>query len=240
MNDIVFIHGAYHGTWCWEENFLRIFKEKGYKTHCPGLRTSRKEEKKNTLLEAYVENLFRFVKTLERRTVLVVHSAYSIVVLEYLKKYSETVESVIFISPLPVRLEFPRVLLSGIRQLMLGQKKVFFSDRLSNQIAEEYLRKLGTEEGGFTIETSKNHWKKKDKFPVPALFTGSENDNCIKAEWVRETAKGLGCDCIIYEKLCHDMMLDPAAVEVAGDILQFVEKVKGKEIENHGEARTVC
>lgn len=36
------------------------------------------------------------------------------------------------------------------------------------------------------------------------------------------------------------MMLDPAAVEVAGDILQFVEKVKGKEIENHGEARTVC
>lgn len=46
MNDIVFIHGAYHGTWCWEENFLRIFKEKGYKTHCPELRISRKEEKK--------------------------------------------------------------------------------------------------------------------------------------------------------------------------------------------------
>lgn len=240
MNDIVFIHGAYHGTWCWEENFLRIFKEKGYKTHCPELRISRKEEKKNTLLEAYVENLFRFVKTLDGRTVLVVHSAYSIVVLEYLKKYSETVESVIFISPLPVRLEFPRVLLSGIRQLMLGQKKVFFSDRLSNQMAEEYLRKLGTEESGFTIETSKNHWKKNDKFPVPALFAGSENDNCIKDKWVRETAKGLGCDCIIYEKLCHDMMLDPAAVEVAGDIVQFVEKLKGKEMENRGEAGIVC
>ena len=107
-------------------------------------------------------------------------------------------------------------------------------------MAEKYLQKLCTEESEFTIETSKKHWKKKDEFPVPALFGGSENDNCIKAEWVRKTAKGLGCDCIIYEKLCHDMMLDPAAVEVAGDILQFVEKVKGKEIENHGEARTVC
>lgn len=240
MNDIIFIHGAYHSTWCWEEKFLKIFEENGYRIHCPDLRTFWRTEKKIALLEIYVENLFQMVKTFGGRAILVVHSAYSIVVLEYLKKYPDTVESVTFMSPLPVRLEFPRVLISGIRQLALGQRKFFFSDRLSNQKAEEYLRKLGTQEGNLTIETSRNHWKKKGKLPVPALFVGSENDNCIKAEWVRETARGLEGDCIIYKELCHDMMLDPAATEVAEDIFQFIEKVKGKERKKHGEARGVC
>ena len=240
MKDIVFINGVYHGIWCWEEKILRVFEEKGYTTHCPDLRTFLKEEKQDTLLQTYVENLFRLIKTMGDRTVFVVHSAYSIVVFEYLKKYPETVESVIFISPLPVKLEFPRVLNSGIRQLRMGLKRVLFSNRLSNQMAEEYLQKLCTEEGGFTIETSKNHWKKKDEFPVPALLIGSRNDNCIKAGWVKETAKRLGYGCIIYEDICHDMMLDPSALEVARDMVHFIENVKGKEIKNHGEARTVC
>ncbi|MBQ7433952.1 MAG: alpha/beta hydrolase [Lachnospiraceae bacterium] len=240
MNDIVLIHGAYHGTWCWDDKFLEAFKEKGYQTHCPDLRTVSMEEEQDTLLQTYVENLLRLVRTMEDSPVLVVHSAYSIVVLEYLKKYSETVEAVVFISPLPTRLEFPRVLSSGIRQLRMGLKKVFFSDRLSDQMTKMYLQKLCTEKGGFAIETSKNHWKKTDKFPVPALLMGSENDNCVKWRWVKETAKRLGSDCIIYEDICHDMMLDPSAVKVAGDIICFIKNVKGEKDKNHGEASAVC
>ncbi|MGN0349471.1 MAG: alpha/beta hydrolase [Roseburia sp.] len=229
MNDIVFIHGAYHGIWCWEERFLKVFQEKGYKAHCPDLRTFLMEYKQATLFQTYVENLYRLIRNIEGRVVLVVHSAYSIVVFEYLKKYSETVTAAIFLSPLPVGLKFPRVLISGIRQLRLGRKSVFFSNRLPRKMAEKYLQKLCTEESGFTIETSKNHWKKKDEFPVPALFVGSENYNCIKAQWVRKTAEGLGCECIIYEGICHDMMLDPFAIKMADDMIHFVENIEGKE-----------
>ena len=240
MKNIVFIYGVYHGTWCWDEKFLRVFKDKGYTTHCPDLRIVSKEEKQDTLLQSYVENLFRLVKKIGNRTVLVVHSAYSIVVFEYLKKYPNTVGAVIFISPFPVRLEFLRALNSGIRQLRLGLRSVLFSNRLSDHMADEYLQKLYAEESGFTIETSRNHWNKKKKIPVIALFIGSNNDNCIKANWVKETAKRLGCSCIIYNDICHNMMLDPSAQEVARDMVHFIENIKGKEINNYGETRTVC
>lgn len=230
MGDIVFIHGAYHGTWCWEKRFLRIFREKGYKTHYPDLRASWKEEKQKKLLETYVEELGCFVDRLDQKAVIVVHSAYSIVVLEYLKRYSDNVEAVIFISPLPVKLKFPRIVFGGVRQLMLGKRRVFFSDRLVEKDAGEYLNKLITREGDLTIETTRKHWEKNEKLPVPSLFVGSENDNCIKAEWVRENAKLLNGECIIYKELCHDMMLDPAAEEVAKDILQFIKNIKGKEM----------
>jgi pimeloyl-ACP methyl ester carboxylesterase len=30
---ILFVHGAWHGAWCWEENFLPYFAGKGYSTN---------------------------------------------------------------------------------------------------------------------------------------------------------------------------------------------------------------
>ncbi|MCA9946237.1 MAG: alpha/beta fold hydrolase, partial [Anaerolineales bacterium] len=35
---LLFIHGAWHGAWCWEEHFLPYFAERGYAVYAPSLR----------------------------------------------------------------------------------------------------------------------------------------------------------------------------------------------------------
>ena len=239
MENVVFVYGAYHGTWCWEEKFLKKFMDKGYKTYCADLRNSLKQKKEN-VLNTYVDKLYEKIKQLSGEAMLVAHSAYSIVVLEYLKKYPDSVKAVVFLAPLPIRFEFPRILCSGIRQMLYGQRKVFFSDRLPDKKTEEYLNKMTKQEPGLTLETSRKHWDKNKKLPVPALFAGSANDHCIKGKWVKETAQLLNADYVIYKDLCHDMMLDPEAMKAADDILQFFEKVKRKDTDKYAETRSIC
>ena len=35
---LLFVHGAWHGAWCWEENFLPYFAQAGYHSHALDLR----------------------------------------------------------------------------------------------------------------------------------------------------------------------------------------------------------
>jgi pimeloyl-ACP methyl ester carboxylesterase len=28
---LLFVHGAWHGAWCWDEHFLDLFADKGYR-----------------------------------------------------------------------------------------------------------------------------------------------------------------------------------------------------------------
>ncbi len=228
MKNIVFIHGAYHGAWCWEEKFLKYFEDEGYKTYCPDIKKPSQKKstgKRISVLQQYVENMSDFIDGLNDKPVIVVHSAFSIVVLEFMRKYQDKVKGVVFLSPLPIGLELPRIWISGISQVMLGMKKVFFSDRLTDEEAKPYMDKLCRENGSFLFETCKNHWDKSKKFKVKTLWIGSENDNCVRASWIRKTAEAMDCECIIYKSMCHDLMLDPAAPVVSRDILNFAEAI---------------
>lgn len=35
---LVFVHGAWHALWCWEEHFLPFFAQAGYTVHAFDLR----------------------------------------------------------------------------------------------------------------------------------------------------------------------------------------------------------
>src|SRR5215472_3021144 len=35
---LLFVHGAWHGAWCWDEHFLDYFAQRGYAVVAPSLR----------------------------------------------------------------------------------------------------------------------------------------------------------------------------------------------------------
>ena len=35
---VLFVHGMFHGAWCWEEHFLPYFAQRGYAAHALSLR----------------------------------------------------------------------------------------------------------------------------------------------------------------------------------------------------------
>ncbi len=47
-NPILFVHGAFHGAWAWEEYFLPYFADKGYEVHALNWRGHGKKRRART------------------------------------------------------------------------------------------------------------------------------------------------------------------------------------------------
>ena len=76
--EIVLIHGACMGAWCWMDNFLPWFAAAGYDTHAVSLQNHGNSEKKGSLrmksIKAYVEDLRQVVDKLQEPVHLIGHS----------------------------------------------------------------------------------------------------------------------------------------------------------------------
>lgn len=224
MGDIIFLHGSYHGPWCWSEEFLLPFRQAGYRTHCPDLREERRKTEAKGAVSPYVEALQRIVLTMETKPVLVVHSMYSIVALEYLKSYAGSLRKLIFLAPIPFVHPFFHTLRSGIRQIRHSKKTLFFSDRISDEEADTYLDCLCKEDGALCFQASMPHWKKKEAFPVPACIIASENDKCLGSRGAEQSGKVFGISTTILPDVCHNMMLDPDHATVSRIMMDFMEE----------------
>ena len=44
---LLFVHGAWHAAWCWDENFLGFFADKGYRAVALSLRNHGSSDENN-------------------------------------------------------------------------------------------------------------------------------------------------------------------------------------------------
>lgn len=60
---LLFVHGAWHGTWCWEEHFLDYFTARGYRAYALDLRGHGRSDGRERLrwrrIPDYVEDVKR-------------------------------------------------------------------------------------------------------------------------------------------------------------------------------------
>jgi pimeloyl-ACP methyl ester carboxylesterase len=103
-HSVVFVHGAWHGAWCWDEYFLAYFTDKGYVALAPDLQnhgTSRGHKALRWLrIDDYVADLAAVVAALATPPILVGHSMGGLVVQKYLER--ATVQAAILLAPVPV------------------------------------------------------------------------------------------------------------------------------------------
>ena len=89
---LLFVHGAWHGAWCWAEYFLPYFAEHGYTSHALDLRGHGKSEGANRLrwtgITHYVSDVEHVVDQLDKAPVLIGHSMGGLVVQKYLESDS--------------------------------------------------------------------------------------------------------------------------------------------------------
>ncbi|MGM0715392.1 alpha/beta hydrolase [Brevibacillus parabrevis] len=91
-NPILFIHGAFHGAWCWEEYFLPYFAAHGYEVHALNWRghgkSSDKERLRGNRITDYVEDVSHVASSLKQPPILVGHSMGGFVMQKYLENHS--------------------------------------------------------------------------------------------------------------------------------------------------------
>src|SRR5215813_3937052 len=88
---LLFVHGAWHAAWCWNERFLGFFAGEGYRAVALSLRNHGNRPKKNTLLCSladYVNDVATVAESLPVPPVIIGHSLGGWVVQKYLEKHS--------------------------------------------------------------------------------------------------------------------------------------------------------
>lgn len=160
---LLFIHGGFHGAWCWDEHFLPWFAARGFTAHALSLRGHAGSEGHDAIasftLDDYVDDVLGVLATLGGDAVLIGHSLGGVVA-QMCWQRSVEVSGLVLMASSPLKIS-PRVALRMLVKhpvdLVLGQLRkdpirmraamapFFFSPELPLEKHREYSAKLSSE-----------------------------------------------------------------------------------------------
>ncbi len=249
---LLFIHGAWHGAWCWDEFFLPYFAQHGYHAHALSLRGHADSPKtKRMFLNGiwdYVADVRQIADQLHSEygayPVLIGHSMGGYIVQKYLEKYpargAVLLASIPSVGTLPFTLRFmvryPQIALQVPFRLntypivadVTRSHRLFFSDDMPREQVEKYHAKINNEsvrilfDGGLFQTPKPKRVKAKG---VPMLVVAAENDRIFSLREEKATAKAYDAELVVIPNTAHDMMLEKTWRQSADAIISWLEKI---------------
>lgn len=225
---LLFVHGTGHGAWCWEENFLPFFADRGFNCHALSLRGHGKSEGRDKLkwtsIADYVSDVRQAVSEMERLPVVIGHSLGGLVVQKYLEQYDAPAAVLVapspsegmFLSGLKIQLTNPwlmvKVALKQDYAVMFSTPKLarrfLFSEDVDAAQIETYSSRFGSESYRAALEMIYN-LPRPGRINAPMLVVGAENDALIAPAKIEKTARAFSAECKIFPGMAHDIMLEP-------------------------------
>lgn len=240
---ILFVHGAWHGAWCWNEYFLPYFAQKGYPSYALSLQghgTSDKTKRLNSMrILDYVKNVAQAAADLPMPPILVGHSMGGLIVQKYLEKHSAP--SAVLLASLPVGGLFrsavrmithhPLLFLKSVLTMNLHSfisttklvREAFFSEDINPDILEKYFSQLQDESYLAFLDMVLLSLPHPKRINTPLLVLGAANDKVFSPKEVELTAKAYKAQFKIMENMSHDMMLERDWRKAADYILDWVK-----------------
>ncbi|MDF1697587.1 MAG: alpha/beta hydrolase [Saprospiraceae bacterium] len=237
---LLFVHGMCHGAWCWQENFIPYFENKGYQCiaiDLPGHEVEGSDVSINHLsMKDYLKALSTLITSLERPPILIGHSMGGMVIQQYLKK--GICKKVILMASVPPSGSLKaslRLLLSkpaSIQYLLKGDllqiarkyKGLMLGDRVDEAYSARFRDKLCAESmlAYFQLLFPIFNTKRIKRFPM--LVIGGDNDQLLTIGEFKSTAKHYNADLEVIANGSHDLMLDPDYEISAAIIEQWIMK----------------
>lgn len=244
---ILFVHGAWHGAWCWEEHFLSYFAEQGFTVYAFSFRNHGNSESKGSLRwrsgSEYVADLAQVVEQIGVPPVLVAHSMGGYVVQKYLQ--TSTVPATVLLASVPPRGAIgatlriagrhPLAFLKTNLQLRLWPlvatpelaRDAFFSKTMPAEQLNRYFPKIQDESYRAFLDLLFNLPRTKKVSKVPMLVLGGSDDKIFTRGEVRATARAYNADLQFFPNTAHDMMLEADWQKVADPIIRWLKGVPG-------------
>lgn len=239
---IVFVHGAWHGAWCWE-NFLPHFARAGYASYALSLRGHGSSEGREGLrwhsaAQGYVADVTQVVAELGRPPVLVGHSMGGYVVQKYLETH--TAAAGVLMASVPVSgikgfairatrrhpwLALKAQFTLNTRHLVgtraLAQEAFFSASVPAEEVARHFAR-LQPESFRTQLETLLFNLPKPQRVRTPMLVLAAADDTIFSVAEEQETARAYGTEVVVFPGMAHDMMLEPGWETVAQRIQSWL------------------
>jgi pimeloyl-ACP methyl ester carboxylesterase len=226
---LLFVHGAWHGAWCWDAHYLPYFAEQGYRSYALSLRGHGRSEAPQHFRTArigdYVADVAQVAASLDRPPVVIGHSMGCLVVQKYLETHQAPAAALL--APAPPQgvlrttlsvagkhpLRFTRVNLTWklypiVENPSLAREFLFSTDVPPDEV-KDYWARLQNESYLAYLDMLAFALPSPKRVKTPLLVLGGEKDALFLPREVQQTARAYRTQATIFPTMAHDMMLEP-------------------------------
>lgn len=251
---VLMLHGAFAGAWCFAESWLQRFAEAGYEATAFSFRGHGDSAGRDRLdqfgIDDYVRDLAAMIADQPTPPVLIAHSMGGFVALRYLertlaRRKTSPIAGLALLASVPPSglwgpslslMTFQPTLFFELAMIQGGQpswmsldsvNRALFTPETPKEAAHAYYVRLTTEsrravlemQGGMRIDPAKIEGR------LPMLVLGGDHDVLIPPAFVRASARSLGVEAEILERVGHGMMLGRTSERPAKRVLEWLEGV---------------
>lgn len=232
---LLFVHGAWHGAWCWQEHWLPAAADAGWHSVAVSLRGHGASERPRrfdlTTLRHYEHDVLQAITTLPAPPVLIGHSMGGLVVQRVLERYRAAPAGVLVASLppehglhlLPALLRHdPALLLCSLAgRTVRPRPRTLFGPSMPPEDAEGFLAQLGPEPW-LALQQLVLPRRVPD-VRAPILVLGGEHDLLAPPHTVVRTARRYGTRAHLFRGLGHELHLEPGREAVLDHVLTWLE-----------------
>jgi pimeloyl-ACP methyl ester carboxylesterase len=237
---IIFVHGAWHGAWCWDR-WIGIFRKEKYSNLIAvelrghGFKTG---SFKRARLEDYVDDVKTIIDNLDTEPILIGHSL-GCTIIQHLCGQQQF-PAAILLAPVPKAAAFKKIFLkqvlahplialnSIIRRNMSPwvtsrvSPRLFFSDRMSATDAADYTARMQGESFRlFMLDLLRD--VPHPMTGTPMLVVAAQDDHFIALKMQERVAADLHADFLVVGSSGHDIMLDVASYQAAEEVIGWLK-----------------
>lgn len=214
---LLFVHGAWHGAWCWQEHYLPFFAEQGYAAYALDLRghgqSPNSKSLRFTSVGDYVSDVAEAVAQIRGDVIVIGHSMGGMIVQQFLKTNHQAVggillatvpwcgalkDSLYFIKNMP--LKFLKMLFTlsvfPLVENSVQAGELFLNTDNKPEDVKKHMANLQDEAYLAFMQLS---LPSTGKISVPMLVIGGEKDGLLSPKSQQATADRYGAECHIIK-----------------------------------------
>ena len=240
---LLFVHGAWHGAWCWDVHFMDYFVRQGFTVHAVSLRGHGKSEGREKLrwtrIAEYVEDVVAVAQSLPKPPIVIGHSMGGLVVQKYLELHpapaavllASVPPSGVLATTLRLTRRHPLIIAKVNLTLSLYPlvaspsltREAFFSDSLPAAQVQAYWERMQDESYLGFLDMLAFNLPRPEEVKTPILVLGASKDTVFSPAEVEATARAYNTKADIFNDMAHDMMLEPKWESVAERISDWLK-----------------
>jgi pimeloyl-ACP methyl ester carboxylesterase len=226
---LLFVHGAWHGAWCWDEHFLDFFADKGYRVLALSLRGHAGSPTSKPLqacsIADYVDDVCSVSDSLPASPVVIGHSMGGFVVQKYLE--ARDAPAAVLVAPAPARgvlgialrmmRRHPWLIAKAIltrnplclvNTPALARETLFCAHTPDSLVAHVTARFQQESTRALCLDMTLLNLPRPKSVRSPLLILAAEADGWINAKEIRATAHAYRAEAEFFADTGHDMMLE--------------------------------
>jgi pimeloyl-ACP methyl ester carboxylesterase len=226
---LLFVHGAFHGAWCWDDHFLDYFADRGYHALALNLRGHGGSPSPAPINECsvfdYVHDVSAVADSLPEPPVVIGHSMGGFVVQKYLAVHDAPAAVLVASAPptgiLPATVRVAcRHWRDSLRTRSLSRpldffaapgvsRATFYNPGTAEYIVAACTSRLGPESARVLYrDLLYRHLARPRRVTTRMLVLGAELDGFFTAREVAATARAYRTEPVMFPGMGHNMMLE--------------------------------